>query len=207
MMRIQISLSFRRGSYGEIGEFCQNVISKTDGVPSYSELQAQVDIVKPLLATYENAVVAAMDGGKLLTQAKIKAKVNLLDAMEDLAALTKVYAEGVESYATDAGFQLKKKSVRSNQPLPQPEWNFLKRGVLSGTVEGEIKNLPSGVKEVGIKHSYDGWATEKNGTYSTGKKFVLAGLDVKKEVEVKVCYLGTYQRKSDDSLPMQVFVL
>ncbi len=206
-MRIQISLSFRKGTYGEIGEFCQNVISKTDGVPAYSELQAQVDIVKPLLVTYDNAVVAAMDGGKLLTQAKVKAKNDLLDAMEDLAALTKVYAEGVMSYATDAGFQLKKKPVRSNQPLPQPEWNYLKRGVLSGTVEGEIKNLPTGVKEVGIKHSYDGWATEKNGTYSTGKKFVLAGLDVRKEVEVKVCYLGTYQRKSDDSLPMQVFVL
>ena len=127
--------------------------------------------------------------------------------MEDLAALTKVYAEGVSSYVTDAGFHLKKKPVRSNQPLPQPEWNFLKRGVLSGTVEGEIKNLPAGVKEVGIKHSYDGWATEKNGTYSTGKKFVLAGLEVKREVEVKVCYLGTYQRKSDDSLAMPVFVL
>jgi hypothetical protein len=207
MMRIQISLSFRRGSYGEIGEFCQNVISRTDGVTAYNELQVQVDIVKPLLTKYESAVVAAMDGGKLLTQAKRKAKVNLLDAMEDLAALTKVYAKGVATYVTDAGFQLKKRAVRSNQPLPQPEWNFLKRGVLSGTVEGEIKNFPAGVKEVGIKHSYDGWATEKNGTYSTGKKFVLAGLEVKREVEVKICYLGTYQRKSDDSLPMQVFVL
>ena len=206
-MRIQISLSFRKGTYGEIGEFCQNIISKTDGVPAYSELQAQVDILKPLLTTYENAVVAALDGGRLLTQAKLKTKVDVLDAMEDLAALTKVYAEGVSSYVTDAGFHLKKKPVRSNQPLPQPEWNFLKRGVLSGTVEGEIKNLPAGVKEVGIKHSYDGWATEKNGTYSTGKKFVLAGLEVKREVEVKVCYLGTYQRKSDDSLAMPVFVL
>ena len=207
MMRIQISLSFRKGTYGEIEEFCQNVISRTDGVPAYNELQAQVDIVKPLLTTYDNAVVAAIDGGRLLTLAKLKGKNDLLDAMEDLASLAKVSAKGVPSYATNAGFQLKKKSVRSNQPFPKPEWNYLKRGVLSGTVEGEIKNLPVGVKEVGIKHSYDGWTTEENGTYSTGKKFVLAGLEVRKDVEVKVCFLGTFQRKSDDSLAMPVFVL
>ena len=80
MMRIQISLSFRKGSYGEIEEFCQNVISKTDGVPAYNELQAQVDIIKPLLTTYDNAVVAAIDGGRLLTLAKLKAKNDLLNA-------------------------------------------------------------------------------------------------------------------------------
>ena len=31
-MRIQISLSFRKGTYGEIEEFCQQVISLTDSV-------------------------------------------------------------------------------------------------------------------------------------------------------------------------------
>lgn len=207
MMRIQISLSFRKGTYGEIGEFCQNVISKTDGVKTYSKLQAQVTIVKPLLTTYEGAVLAAMNGGKLLTQAKLQAKNNLLDGMEDLAALTKVYAEGVASYVTDAGFLLKKKGVRRNQPLPQPELDYLKRGILSGTIVGEVKKLPPGVNEIGIKYSYDGWVTEQNGTYSTGKKFVLEGLDVKREVEIRVCYHGTFQRKSDDSLPMSIFVL
>lgn len=206
-MRVQILDSFRKGNYGEVSEFCHFVISKTDGIARYADLQAQVDIVKPLLTAFDAAVVAALDGGKLLTQAKKDAKENLLDSMDDLKSLTKVFSKGDPTYATDAGFKLKPKPVRSQQPLPEPVIDSLKRGVLSGTIEGLIKDFPPGVKEIGIKYSYDGWVTENNGTYSTGKKFILAGLEVKREVEVKVCYHGTYQRKSNDSDAMHIFVL
>jgi len=207
MFRIQISLSFIQGTYGENEEFCQQVVMKTDGVVRYAELQPQVDIVKPLLVAFVNAVAAASDGGKLLTQAKLNAKADLLAAMEDMAAMTKVFAKGDKTYVTEAGFELRKKGVKSDGPLDRPEWSYLKRGILSGTVEGEVKNFPKGVNELGIKHSDDGWATERNGTYSSGKKFVLSGLDPKKEVEVKICFLGTFQRKSDDSVAMPIFVL
>ena len=206
-MSIQISLSFKFGTFAAISEFCHFIISKTDGVARYSDLQNQIDKIKPLLTTYDAAILAASDGGKLLTQAKREAKVELLNAMEILAALTKGFSNGDSTYVTDTGFQLRQKAVHSKQPLPQPEWVYLKRGILSGTIEGLIKNLPPGVKEIGIKYSYDGWVTEHNGTYCTGKKFILAGLEVKRDVEVKVIYHGTYQRKSNDSKPMPVFVL
>lgn len=206
-MSIQISLSFKFGTFAAISEYCHFIISKTDGVVRYKDLKNQIDKIKPLLAAYDTAILAASDGGKLLTQVKRTAKVDLLNAMEILAALTKGFSDGDPTYVTDAGFQLRQKAVHSKQPLPQPDWVYLKRGILSGTVEGLIQNLPPGVKELGIKYSYDGWVNEHNGTYSTGKKFVLAGLEVRKEVEVKVIYLGTYQRKSNESKPMPVFVL
>ena len=206
-MRVQISLSFMQGTYGETEEFCRQVISKTDSVTRYVDLQAQVDIVKPSYLTFIDSVTAATHGGKLLTQAKLKAKNELLITMEDLAALAKVFAKGEESYATEAGFDLRKKAVRSNSPLERPELNYLKRGVLSGSIEGEIKNFPKGANEVGIKHSYDGWATVKNSIYTSGKKFNIENLEVKKDVEIKVCFIGTFQRKSDDSDPMSIFVL
>ena len=115
------------------------------GVPRYVELQPQVDIVKPLLLAFVNAVAAASDGGKLLTQAKLNAKAELLDAMEDMALWVKVYAKSGKTYVTEAGFELKKKGVKSSAPLDRPEWSYLKRGVMSGTVEGEVKNCPKGV--------------------------------------------------------------
>lgn len=206
-MSINITSSYKRGSYGDIEEACQQIILKTDNIAPYANLQKQVNIIKPLLETFINAVAAATDGGKLLTQAKKKAKGELLNQMDILKALVIVHAKGDETFATGAGFKLRKKSIRNNQPLPEPEWAYLKRGILSGTVEGELKNFPKGVSEIGIKHSYDGWVTEKNGTYSTGKKFVLKGLDPKREVEVKVCFHGTFQRESNESVPMPVFVL
>lgn len=206
-MSIYITSSYKQGSYGDVEEACQQIILKTDDVARFSDLQQQVDIIKPLLKTFINAVAAATDGGKLLTQAKKKAKKELLKEMDYLKALVAVFAKGDEDYVTEAGFKLREKPVRNNQPLPQPKWIDLKRGILSGTVDGELKNFPKGVTTVGIKHSYDGWVTEKNGTYTTGKKFVLKGLEPKKEVEVKVCFNGTFQRQSDDSDPMRIFVL
>lgn len=206
-MRIQISLSFKQGTYAEIEKFGQQVILKTDGVKRYSDLQPQVTIVKSLFNTMVDAVAAASNGGKLLTKAKQEARKAFILGMEDLVDLVKVYAKGDETYVTGAGFDLIKKSTRSNAPFDRPKWNSIKRGVLSGTIEGEVKNFPKGVKELGIKHSYDGWMTENNGTYSTGKKFTLTGLDIKREVEIKVCFHGTYQRTSNDSVAMPIFVL
>jgi len=206
-MSIQVTSSYNRGSYGEVEESCQQIIFKTDGVARFSDLQQQVDIIKPLLQNFINAVAAATDGGKLLTQAKKKAKKELLVEMDMLKALVIVYAKGDPTYVTEAGFQLREKPVRNNQPFPQPQWVSLKRGVLSGTIEGELKKLPKGVTSVGIKHSYDGWVKELNGTYGTGQKFLLTGLDPKREVEVKVCFHGTFQRKSNDSDAMRIFVL
>ena len=206
-MSINITASYKRGSYGEVEEACQQIVLKTDGVARFSDLQAQVDIIKPLLQTFTNAIAAATDGGKLLTQAKKKARKELISEMDILKALVLVFAKGDPTYVTEAGFKLREKPVRNNQPLPQPKWIDLKRGVLSGTVNGELKNFPKGVTSAGVKHSYDGWVTEKNGTYTTGQNFVLEGLEPRKEVEVKVCFHGTFQRRSDDSDSMKIFVL
>jgi len=206
-MSIQITASYKRGTFGEIEESCQQIILKTDGVARFKDLQKQVVIVKAKLSIFIAAVAEATDGGKLLTQAKMIAKKELVRELDALKDLVKVFAKDDETYVTGAGFTLRAKPVRSNLPLAEPEWNSLKRGKLSGTVEGEVRSMPKGVSELGIKYSYDGWVTEHNGTYSTGKKFVLKGLEVKKEVEVKVCFHGTFQRKSNDSLPMPIFVL
>ena len=206
-MSINITSSYKRGSYGDIEESCQQVMLKTDDVARFSDLQKQVDVIKPLLESFINAVAAAADGGKLLTQAKKKAKKELLNEMDILKSLVVIFAKGDEDYATEAGFKLREKPIRNNQPLSRPKWMNIKRGVLLGTIEGELKKFPKGVTSAGVKHSYDGWVTEKNGTYTTGQNFVLEGLESKREVEVKVCFHGTFQRKSNDSDSMSIFVL
>lgn len=207
-MKLQVSLGFRRGTYGQIEEFANQVIIKTDGVAEYAALQEQVNIVKPLLTKFINAVAAASDGGKQLTQAKLAAKKELVDQLEVLALLTQINAKGNEFYLLGAGFNSRKKPVNNrNKPLAKPEWKYLRRGVLSGTVEGEVMNFPSGTKEIGIQYSYDGWQTAHNGTYTSGKKFIVKGLDIKREVELKLTFNGSFQRKSDASDAKGVFVL
>jgi hypothetical protein len=96
------------------------------------------------------------------------------------------------TYATEAGFTLRAKPVRGNLPFPKPEFNYLEGGRLSGTVKGEVKDMPKGATELSIKFSYDGWVTDERHTYSSGEKFTLEGLEVKREVEVKVSFYGTF---------------
>jgi hypothetical protein len=206
-MSIQITSSYRLGTYGEIEEFSQQIILKIDGVTRFADLQLQIEIVKEKLGIFTIAVAEATNGGKLLTQAKIIAKKELIRELNSLRDLVKVFAKGEVTYATEAGFTLRAKSVRSNLPFLKPMPEYVKRGTLSGTVKGEVRDMPKGATELAIKYSYDGWVTEHNGTYSSGKKFVLEGLEVKREVEVKMAFHGTFQRQSDYSDAIRIFVL
>jgi hypothetical protein len=121
--------------------------------------------------------------------------------------LTALHAKGDEGYPLGAGFNLKAKPQRSNLPLPRPVLKYLRRGVKSGTVEGELVDFPKGVREFSLLHSTDGGVTKSNGTSTSGKRFIIDLGVMEQRVQVSGYFLGTFQRKSDECDAMDVFVL
>lgn len=206
-MSFKILLDFKKMKTGELLAFVLQLISKTDGVKHYKALQAQVDIVKLSYEVYVKSVDAASDGGKTLVLLKKQHKLQLFTDLEDLVLVTTLNAKGDEAYPLGAGFNLKAKTQRSNLPLPKPVLKYLRRGVKSGTVVGELVDFPKGAREFSLLHSTDGGVTKTNGTSTSGKRFTIDLEVVEQRVKVSGYFLGTFQRKSDECDALEVFVL
>lgn len=206
-MNFKILVNYKRFPISELVAFVMQLISKTDGVSTYKAIQKQVDIVKLSYNAFVKAVDAASDGGKTLTLLRTQQKMVLLKDLGDLVLLTQLHANGDESYALGAGFNIKAKPQRSNVPLPKPVLKYLRRGIKSGTVEGELVDFPKGVREFSLLHSTDGGKTKTNGTSTSGKRFIIDLGITEQRVQVSGYFLGTFQRKSDECDAMDVFVL
>jgi hypothetical protein len=206
-MNVKILLDFKRLNDAELIAFVLQILSNTDGIVQYVKLQEQVDIVKASFDVYTKSVEAAADGGKTLNLIKKQDRIKLLKDLQTLVLLTELNADGSEVYATGAGFSIRQKPQRSNQPLPMPVFKYVRRGVKSGTIVGELVNFPTGAREFSLLHSTDGGVTSTNGTSSSGKRFVLEVGVVEQRVQVQGYFIGTFQRKSDLCAPVEVFVL
>lgn len=206
-MTIKVLLKFLKFKDADLITFVLQCISKTDGVEEYAMLQSQVDIVKESSEAFIKAVEAASDGGKLLVYLRKQEKLNLLQDMKKLALLVELNADGDEAFVLGAGFNLRSKPQRSNTPLGKPVLKYLRRGKKSGTVEGELVDFPKGVREFNLLYSTDNGITKTNGTSTSGKRFIIDLGFTEKRVQVSGYFIGTFQRKSDECEPMEVFVL
>lgn len=206
-MTFKILLDFKKMPTGQLIAFVLQLISKTDGVAKYVDLQGQVDVVKLSYEAYIKAVDAASDGGKTLVLIQKQKKLAMFQDLQDLVLLTKLNAKGDESYPLGAGFNLQAKPQRSNEPLPKPVIKYIRRGIKSGTVVGELTDFPKGAREFSLLHSTDKGLTKTNGTSTSGKRFTLDLGITEQRVQVSGYFLGTFQRKSDESDAVEVFVL
>lgn len=184
-----------------------NVVDATYKKPDYEGVATEADSVQVRYNEFDAACAAAANGGKSLTEVKQAKRTALLEALDALGTALQLTVKEDLSYITNAQYQYRSQPVKSSEPLPDPTQAYVMAGVLSGTVVGKVADLPKGVKSVAVEYSDDNGLTWKNGTYSTGKKFTLAGLSPRKDYLVRVVYHGTFQRTSNPSKPLPVFVL
>lgn len=184
-----------------------DVIQATYNVAAYETVKTEVEEVKATFDVFDAACVAAANGGTTLTQAKNAAKVTFLKALDSLGTALQLTVQEDLAYITNAHYDYRTQPSRSDAPLPDPELDFVLAGVLSGTVDGKVKEFPKGVKAIGIEYSKDGGLNWQNGAYSTGKKFTVASLAVRQDYLIRVLFHGTFQRTSNPSKPIPVFVL
>ncbi len=185
----------------------KNVVDATYKKPDYEGVANEADSVQVRYNEFDAACAAAANGGKSLTEVKQAKRTALLEALDALGTALQLTVKEDLSYITNAHYQYRNQPVKSNEPLPDPTQAYVIAGVLTGTVVGKVADLPKGVKSIAVEYSDDNGLTWKNGTYSTGKKFTLAGLVPRKDYLVRVVYHGTFQRTSNPSKPLPVFVL
>jgi hypothetical protein len=204
---MKILLDFKRLPIAELLLFILNVIKK---MKDNSKYEAESSRLKAVEASYDLLVVATTEadkGGAVKKDARDIQRGKTLKEMDMLVQLMELHTEAAETFFLEAGFQLRKTPTRQDGPLEKPIFNYVRQGVLSGTIDGAVKNYPVSATQLALRYSEDKGLTWVNGTYAAGKRFSMVGLPIRKDVLVSACYHGTHQRMSDWSDPVSVFVL
>lgn len=160
-------------------------------------------------ADYATKFQKAQNRGIVEIQAKDIAKEKLLMTLTEYA----YYVTGASVYNSailaQSGFDASVEASRGNPDvrLAAPFGLKVSPGVLSGELilSFQVEN-PKMVVKNALEISQDNGLTWKNGTYFTGKKFIVNNLPIRKDLLLRVRSLGSYSRASDFSAPISAFL-
>jgi hypothetical protein len=160
-------------------------------------------------ADYATKFQKAQNRGIVEIQAKDVAKEKLLMTLTEYA----YYVTGAAVYNTailaQSGFDASTEAHKGSPDvrLAAPFGLKVNPGVLSGEVvlSFQVENAKMVVKNA-LEVSQDNGETWQNGTYFTGKKFIVNNLPVRKDLLLRVRSLGSYSRASDFSAPISAFL-
>ena len=206
-MSFTITLAFKKLTNALLLLFVRYVVSKMKDNPVYAEEKKQVDVVDLAIGAFSTAITAASTGDRTKITVMHQKRKLLEDELTALARMMELRRVEDITFYTEPGFEVRKKPVRNTMPLQKPLIKALKQGVLSGTLDGEVIEIPDGVTQLAIQHSSDGGIAWTNGSYAAGKRFSVSGLAARNAYLIRVCFHGSFKRMSDWSEPKGLFLL
>ncbi len=200
---------YRRATQTDLSAFAEIVIKRTNNVPAYQGLQAQIQTLTEVLTDFQQKLIAASNRGISEVLAKKNAMAVLVDQLDIVATNLEWLAQQNEQVIVDAGFRAQQsRQVRYDLELPVPQLlNATTTGV-KGQLQVALVDLAP-VKMIAT-HAFE-YSTDRehwiNGTYNSHRKFKVNGLPRAQDIWVRVRSLGYGERRSGWTEPMQVAVL
>lgn len=203
----------RRSTYRELQQntlasFADNVHTRMSSLPEYQVFATEVAQLKQQLDQYKEALANAVYGGVDRIAVKNEKKLDLLLVLDRIADLLNAGYTGLDSWIVGAGMETVRSAISSNADLDAPyDLKASTRGE-SGSVTLSFRvAMPNRVRSNAIEYSMDGGESWKNGNYSSATRVQLKGLPTRQEVKFRVRSLGTSDRQSAWSKPVEVFVV
>lgn len=206
-MYFTIVLAFKKLTNAMLLLFTNYVVTRMKNNATYTEEADQVEVVELANNAFSDSITAAATGDHTNVKLMQKRRQTLETELTILARMLELRRMSDVTFYTYPGFEIRKKPTRNLMPLSKPVVKYLKQGVLSGSLDGEVTELPDGVTQLAIQHSSDGGIAWTNGSYSAGKRFSVEGLTARNAYLIRVCFHGSNKRMSDWSDPMGLFVL
>ncbi len=175
-MLFTIVLTFKKLTNALLVLFVNFVVSRMKNNATYVDEAAQVLVVETANTAFSTAITAAGTGDHTNIALMRKRRDTLENELTILTKMLELHPGEDVTFFTFPGFEVRKKPTRNLMPLTKPVIKALKQGVLSGTLDGEVVELPDGVTQVALQHSSDGGIAWTNGSYATGKRFSIEDL-------------------------------
>lgn len=201
--------AFKKKNDDELNMFASTLVENGKD-KDFDVFRATLDLLTTEAADYAAKLLKAQNKGQIEVTAKDDAKDTLLNRITEYA----YYITGATIYTPEiivkSGFvPTSTARTRQNPDLSLAAPFALK--VQLGTSSGEVKlsfslEDPRKVLKNALEWSDDNGLTWNSGTYFTGKRYLIKGLPVRKDLLLRVRSLGTYSRESDFSVPIAVYL-
>ena len=133
-MKLVLLKTFKSLPQGQLADYANNVINLMTEDPQFSTLEAEIATLKECCDVYTQALMNSMDGGRIKTILKNRAKKKLDDQLTYVARLVDYSAKKDERIILAAGFDiLQPKKIYTSVDIPIIlKWvNEQARGVVS----------------------------------------------------------------------------
>ena len=172
MKTLKVAFNFNRLSDGDLSAFTNNVINCMTSNAAFSKPPVALADVGKLLAAFDQAVAASLDGGISLTAAKNAAREALTTALRKIGAYVQMVADQDEALLLSSGFSAVKPGRGQPTKLDSP-------AILGVENEGTTK-LMVRLQSVANARSYEvratnGAATPAASVISTQARRVIVG--------------------------------
>lgn len=204
-MKVPVALDFKsKLSEAELAQFATNVLTRMKDNAKFASIQPLITAdLKDAAARFQVALQEAADRSRTKIAEKNASRDKLLDVLDTVATHLSLLAGDEPSVVIEAGFNIRQRGQRNNKDL-LPVSGLQAWSMATGQVLLEFDPAPL-ARNYAAEWSTDG-ANWKNGTYNTARKIVINDLPSRQDVWVRVCALGSLQRKSQPSDAVKVFV-
>ena len=188
--------------------FGNNVVTRMSTKPEYSAYSADITLLGQQLVAYSEALAKAVNRATDSLALKEENKASILLTLDRITDQLNLHHTGLESWGLNAGMEVMREKVLPIGDL-QPPSNLQvhSRGIRGEAVLSFKLMEPNRVRNNGAEYSEDGGENWKNGTYSSASTIKLKGLPSRQSVLFRVCSIGTFQRKSAWTEPVEAFVI
>lgn len=105
-MKLVLLKAFKSLPQGQLADYANNVINLMTEDPQFSTLEAEIAALKICCDDYSQALLKSMDGGRIKTILKNRAKKKLDDQLTSVARLVDYLADKNEGIILAAGFDI-----------------------------------------------------------------------------------------------------
>jgi hypothetical protein len=200
--------AYKNLSQGGLLSFTDNVIKRMSSRPEYQPYAADVAILAEQLVTYGEALSKAVNRGIDNVAQKEEIKASMIETLDRITDQLNLHHNGLETWGLNAGMEVRReKASITGDILPPANLQVFSRGI-RGEVTLAFKVLESKrVLAHGAEYSADNGETWHNGSYGSGTTIKLKDLPSRQAVLFRVRSIGTFQRKSPWTEPVEGFVI
>lgn len=193
----------------DLATFAQNVVNRMTEQPEYAAFLPKVQALQTQTNAFVTALAQSAQGGADRVVAKKEAMAAVMQSLNELADDLNYHATGQASWVVNAGFSAKEsRSNRVKRNLLPPVSLRAVPQQVSGELELRyVLPEPRLVRITGLEYSLDNGVSWQNGTYSSGQVMRVQGLPSGKWVVFRLRSIGSQQRQSGWSEPLEMFLV
>lgn len=191
-----------------LASFADNVFKRMSSKPEYQPYASDITLLGQQLAQYTEALSKAVNRGTDNVAMKEEVKILLIQTLDRITDQLNLQHNGLESWGINAGMEVMREKIVSVAEInPPSNLQVLSRGIRGEAILTFKVLERSRVRNNAAEYSVDNGETWNNGTYSSSSTIRLKGLPSRQAILFRVCSLGTYQRKSAWTEPVEAFVV